>query len=303
MKAIFDSNIYELADCQLNSFEEELKHFKYLSDIIDFTKDNNFKVVFSSNEYYAIVNMKTHPWNQYGSLSECSALIATFYDLMGLSELKENTETSVSLISSLKYCSVNSCACFNEFVNHIAFLKNSNQYFVFMGTANFDLATPLKFELDGKEFDVEPIMNINDDKVVNFSNGYRNLLLYDKDVKPTLENPLPNSDLCKQYKDWQKCEIERGQDYKIIYRKAVYEVALRNNYHFDECLTNLNSNSGVIRDIYTSNSKPIIHISADVRHGRIEVFNSSGEHQGEYSYIGEQKKPPDTKGSHNIRVK
>lgn len=308
MKAIFDANIYELADCQIGSFKDELEHFNYLSDIIDFIKKEKLRVVCSLNEYLSIVNMKDHPWNQYKNKNDCknlniySALPMVYFDLMNQISFEEGDESKIKPISLLNYCSSNKCICFNEFLKHIAFLKSSNQYAVFIGTANYNLDTPLKFELNDKEFDVEPIMNINDDDVKNFSPGYRNFLLCNIDIKPTLKNPLPNSDFCKQYKTWQENKINIGEPSENTYRKAVHEVALRNGYYQNERLSHLNSNSGVIRDIYTSNSKPVVHISADVRHGRIEVFNSLGKHQGEYSYIGKQLNPPDPEGKHDIKV-
>lgn len=33
---ILDSNVYEMADCQINNDEEQIKHFNYLQNLIDF---------------------------------------------------------------------------------------------------------------------------------------------------------------------------------------------------------------------------------------------------------------------------
>lgn len=314
MIIIFDSNIYELADCQINDEMEVTRHFNYLDKIISFVKSNKLchTILCYSEEYNAIANFLDHPWNQYHQQTKaltCYNILPIVYrnlfELFNYENISRSNPFSPAIpLFDIKYCSKNSELCYNEFLKHISEIKENKalEYHVFMGTANYNLSTPLHFELNGIQFDIEPIMNIEDEDVINFSNGYRNLLMANGCIQPSLDNPLPNKDWCKNYETIQKNLVENGHDKIEIYRQIVKEVALRNGYVRDDAVSAYNSSSDHIRDIYNSQTNPIVYISADIEHGGVEVCNQNGQHQGEYTYIGTKRTPSDKTKRHDILI-
>lgn len=309
---ILDSNVYEMADCQINNDEEQIKHFNYLQNLIDFIyeKCTSSKVLLSLIEFEAIQNLQEHPWNQYESLQQYNSLpilYQKFWHIVDCYNFIDSTQTEMpTAISSIKYNSQNDALCYKEFLKHISLIKGEPQnYIVFMGTANYKLLTPLKFLLNNQfEYELNPIMDINNEDVMLFSEGVRMLLLQNRSNKPTIQKPLPNEDLCSSFLNWQnKNIIGLDKNARIsLYRKVVNEVALRNGYIKDKTLSKINSNAGKIRDIYKSNSKPTIYISADIENGAIEVMDNNGKHLGEYTYLGKKNKEPDRSGKHNIKL-
>ena len=118
-------------------------------------------------------------------------------------------------------------------------------------------------------------------------------------AKPTHENPLPNSDLCKAYSAIRVELIATGLADIPNFKRIGREVALRNGYAFNPYLTRINDEA--IREIFTSPSRPIIHISTDIEHGAFEVFNEKGNHLGEFSYEGKMTQGPSK--DHTIKLK
>ena len=307
LNIILDSNIYELADCQIGKEDAELKHFKYFSNIIDFVKEKQHnKVICSSEEFEAISNMHNHPWNQYGAASKSVTqynalpiLFNLFLKLIDYDKLTTNELLPAKPLVEIRHCSLNNEQCYKEFLKHIS---NSNECIVFMGTANHNLPTPLQFEVNNQIIEIEPIMDIENENVIYFSNGFRKWLMIENHISPSLKKPLPNIERCKNYESLQKRMLKDGYNAKEVYRKIVKEVALRNGYIKDNEVSAYNSSKSHIRDIYNSQTKPIVYISADVEHGCIEVCNNKGKHQGEYTYCGERRTPPDKTGHHDIMI-
>ena len=82
---IIDPNIYEMADCQKeknNDQENEIIHFSYLCDFIDYIKNNNFKIALSLSQYESICFPDEHPWIQYKSHITLYNAIAIAYQRM-----------------------------------------------------------------------------------------------------------------------------------------------------------------------------------------------------------------------------
>ena len=288
---IIDPNIYEMADCQKeknNDQENEIIHFSYLCDFIDYIKNNNFKIALSLSQYESICFPDEHPWIQYKSHITLYNAIAIAYQRMincpidfELSPIFDANKAANDKCN-INHSSNNNSKCYKEFLKQItSAIGQLNDYSVFMGTANWSLGDELIFNINDK---IKVIGNINDQNVLYFSDGMRQLVLSKSNLSPTLMNPLPNTYLCEKYKDLQDEMIRKGEDKIAVYRKIVKEVALRNGYVKDKRLSSHNSKNNSIRDIYSYNSA--IFISADLENGAIEVFNRSGVHQGEYHYNG-----------------
>jgi len=101
-------------------------------------------------------------------------------------------------------------------------------------------------------------------------------------INPTIDSPLPNIELCNKYKDVEIRLLSGATDRKPIILDVGTEVALRNNYIFDERTTRANNEA--IRKIFRSKNEPYVYLSIDLRHGALEVCKSNGKHKDEYSY-------------------
>ena len=123
----------------------------------------------------------------------------------------------------------------------------------------------------------------------------------DKLDTPSRKSPLPNEDLCKDY----KCLQDRmctglAQNEKIsIYIKVADEVLGRNGFLLDK-LTSA-KNKGAIRQIYHSKDKQLF-ASIDVEHGAIEIFDKDGRHIDEFTYTGVAQNKTDNTGKHDIII-
>ena len=311
MDIIVDPNIYELSDNQCGDISLQYEHYNYLNNVIDFIGRINKKrhcklsISITKNQYLSIINPVSHPWTQYkGDLSSNTAIMQLYGDFSKLLNHNEYERLDLSSIMIVNPCeewsynTLNENECFNEFLKHINYVKNELREHTFLiGIANNALNTPLNFDDNGTIITIEPIMNVND---VEFSNIYRRLLMSAGYILPTISSPLPNVEWCTHYIDLQNDLIKKGQNKIDVYRKVVSEVAYRNGYIKDDRLSRINSTTEKIRDIYANGE---IYISADVRHGRVEVFNSLGHHQGEYTYDNEyHKNSKDETGRHNIIV-
>jgi hypothetical protein len=130
-----------------------------------------------------------------------------------------------------------------------------------------------------------------------FSNGEH--IKRDNIVKPSYHNPLPNSDLCKEYSTIRIELIAAGMGDISNYKRIGHEVALRNGYVFNPYLTKINNEA--IREIFTWQPRPTIHISTDIEHGAFEAFTEKGNHLGEFSYEGKMTQGPSK--DHTIKLK
>ena len=306
MNNIIDPNIYELADCQKKDEESINVHFDYLNKIIAYFQQKGDLFIVSQNQYGLLYSLIDHPWNQYPSnTSQFNAIISIYRDFMylinyDLLSLFDKNSPAID-DQRINHSSYRDSLCYNEFLKQITeIINNKNDYCLLMGTANFIKGEKLYF--NGGKNVIYPINDINDEEVLFFSKGYRDLFINEHSVHPSLNNPLPNGSFCSEYKNIAEKQIHNGDDKIIVYRKISKEVALRNGYSFNKELSSINSNDSKIRDIYSFDSK--IHISADVEHGGIEVFDNNGKHQGEYHYDGILKpNSKDKKGTHDIIIK
>lgn len=308
MNIILDSNIFELADNQ-TSDNDVVVHLNYLSDLLDFLKSKcrSHKIVTSKDEYCILCTFCDHPWNQYPEdLTRYNALGSVFQDYTHLMTCCNDCTVSfnakeVVILNSLSECSKNGGALYKEFLRHLYCIRASKEHIVFMGTANHSISLPLQMISNGSVFDFYPILDINDEEVKYFSEGYRHLLILQGLILPTLDNPLPNKKLCDYYLILQNKLISNGNDPMNIYLRISNEVALRNGYIYSNTLSKKNSTDKTKRVIY-KHQKEDIYLSVDVEHGAFEVCNGRGRHCGEYSYIGKMLQPRDKTGNHDINV-
>lgn len=116
---------------------------------------------------------------------------------------------------------------------------------------------------------------------------------------PTIDSPLPNYQLCREYSKIREKAIKDGKADREIFSKLGKEVAYRNGYIFNEEVTRINN--AAIREIFSSKTKPIIYLSIDFEKGAFEVCNHNGHHIGEFSYEGIQTGK--AKADHGIKIK
>lgn len=313
MNIILDPNIFELADSQ-TSENDMVVHLSYLSNLLEFLKERckSHKILASQEEYCVLCVFCDHPWNQYdGNLTIYNVLSPIYQGYTNLMTFCDDCLVSfhtkeVVVLNRLNECSKKDGVLYKEFLRHLYCKRGSKEHVVFMGTANHGMEPPLRLQAKDEIFDFNTVLDINDIEIKYFSNAYRQIIM-NEILVPTLINPLPNSDLCSDYLNIQTQYIENGEDKICIYDKVGTEVALRNGYRIDDELSKLNSKSNaesekVKRKIF-SHSKAKVFLSIDFRHGLFEVFNHNGEHQGEYSYVGEKIHEADTSGKHDIKVK
>lgn len=139
----------------------------------------------------------------------------------------------------------------------------------------------------------------------NISHFIQNEIFMQNIQSPTLSAPLPNKELCKDYYTVQKNMIAERNDKYGTYSKVAKEVAGRNKYIYNKAISLKNKPKSKKadrkkREIYNFNKKQ--YISTDFESGCFETYNSSGKHQGEFSYINDRISPPDKTGKHDIII-
>lgn len=121
-------------------------------------------------------------------------------------------------------------------------------------------------------------------------------------VNPTKSNPLPNFDLCKDYKERQDT-LMIGKDVKSLqslYYSIGREVIKRNKYKTNQHVSSLNPS--VYGDIFSFDCSKTIYSSVDIEKGAVEIFNYRGKHQDEYTYYGQPRDKQDNEKHHDINV-
>lgn len=129
--------------------------------------------------------------------------------------------------------------------------------------------------------------------------------MYMKNITiPTLKNPLPNTDLCHEYKSVQDRLIQGQDTYSRIpiYLKVGGEVLRRNTYIFNAVLSSINTTKKKIREIYKTCIEEVVHGSIDVESGSIEICDENGRHKDEYGYDNQSHDKHDSTGKHDIKL-
>lgn len=123
-------------------------------------------------------------------------------------------------------------------------------------------------------------------------------------IKPTIDSPLPNTDLCDEYKILQNELIrEKSIPERIpIFLQVGKEVLYRNTYRYNENLSAINTTDRKIRDIYQKNDSSI-YGSIDVENGSIEICDHNGSHIDEYGFDNKKHNKYDPTGKHDIKIR
>lgn len=172
--------------------------------------------------------------------------------------------------------------------------RGKNEYIFFLSPNNFKWESPLP----GTSHIVKDIFKeVGSYLSILLSTG--SYIKAESMFEPSLTNPLPNVNLCKEYSRIREQYIEKEGIDKSTYLALGQEVAFRNGYTFNSYLTKINN--AAIRQIYSSKGKTVVHLSVDVEHGAFELCDEAGHHRGEYSYEGKQIGPK--KANHDIKIK
>ena len=85
-------------------------------------------------------------------------------------------------------------------------------------------------------------------------------------------------------------------------RTMARQVATNNGWKYDTRISNINSSSEKIRDIYRAgDGKQTMFLSVDVeKYGCFEVCDFRGEHLGEFNFSG--KRTQNATAGHNIKI-
>lgn len=210
-------------------------------------------------------------------------------------EIFDKETTTPSFISTYSYLDFTP-----EFIGEIDFLLSKYD----------DVIIPVvqrkhKFNIKKPQNHVYIINHIYEEIDSNLAYFILNNIYVKNILRPNIDSPLPNKELCKDYYDLQKRRIETGDDKLQIYSSIAKEVASRNTYIFNKEVSQKNKNKSKNykknkREIYDINGK--IYISTDFESGCFEFYNSKGKHQGEFSYTNNSLSPPDETGRHDIIV-
>lgn len=271
--------------------------FKYLDELINFVDKLLVEKHISSDLLIPLLQkLNKEPFDKYREpTSKKKEIVRKLFDLLDTTErvILSDYKCADGLIPSDYISSYNDDVniYFNKLIQYI--IENTIECVLFLSPDNFKI----------------------NDEIVSFihyirhiykeENSYLAVLISEgvglkKDIiiAPTLDKPLPNKWLTKEYQTTREEIIKSGKASITAFLSLGKEVSLRNGYLFDEYLTKINN--GAIREIFKSKTKPIIYLSTDVEHGAIEVFNSKPKHQGESNYIGDIKKGSKDPKKHKI---
>ena len=170
------------------------------------------------------------------------------------------------------------------------------------------------------EFEVDEIIETRDKnqgKVINFHKAGQKTLVPSGVVPATecrnynpVENPLWNSEASRAYHASVESQLDRisaepGLKIAILERISG-DIAELNGWIKDDCLSRINSNSGMVRCVYRSTDKfrKVAYLSVDFekRDVYFELFDKRGRHKGEYKWDGvksEEASPKD----HQLKLK
>lgn len=302
MIVILDPSIYELTDCEINSpyrNSVEIQHIKFMHSILDVLEHYvifDVQLHITLHQQWRLCNLSGHPWNQYKNLTNRNMIINAYAKF---SKLKPYIEKNISNNEYTPCDHMNESSvskAFQEFCKHLPVSYSFKNTFVFYGRLNNLKKKEVEYKCGEDSFAITPIYNTEE----AFNDSLRKLLLLDTkyQTKPSVDNPLPNVDICKKYIQLRDADILNGEDAISTRIKYATEVALRNNYYVDTNLISINKG----KHIFTHSKNHNIHLSIDILHGNLEVYNAFGKHQDEYSYDNKPQNKQDKTGKHDINV-
>lgn len=271
--------------------------FKYLEELIDFA-NNLFENKHISSDLLIplLKKLNKEPFDKYREpTSKKKGIVRKLFDLLDSTErvILYDYEYKDELLPINYTSSYNDDVniYFNKLIQYI--IENNIECILFLSPDNFKINDEI---ISSIHYIRHIYKEENSYLAVLISKGVG--LKKDIIISPTIDKPLPNKWLTKEYQIIREELIKSGKASIAAFLSLGKEVSLRNGYLYDEYLTKINN--GAIREIFKSKTKPIIYLSTDVEHGAIEVFNSKPEHQGESNYIGDIKKGSKDPKKHKI---
>lgn len=312
MRILLEPSIYELVDCERVGDEHcqyllQTAHLQFLSKTLNFIYDkkNNCQITLSLStlQSYNIFNLNVHPWSQYSRITNRNEITQIYKKFMQLRPQIDNLEhyKKSSPDDPIEKFTGADSICYDEFCKHITYIyQNKLDSVVFYGRLNNLNKELITYGFNNVHIELYPIYDITD----MFNCSIRKILLSNPKYKilPSINNPFPNIEISKDFINIRNHLIDSGMDRIHVYKKVGTEVALRNNYSYDSLISKINSNAGCIRVIFKSNNSPHIYASIDVRHGNLEVCDSSGKHVDEFTYDNIAQNKKDSTGNHDIKL-
>ena len=286
-----------LLDPYLYWFDYTEENFKYLNDVINFI-DKTLNIKYISSEYFLnILKRFIHiPMGKYQTdVTTKRKIISKIYS--NLDYETNITDNMIEAISEYQVSPSYKLSDDNSLNSH--FLK----VIKYINDVNMDCILFLSIPnhlINGSFSNIKLIHHIYEEinSVIANMICEGNYIKPNAIINPTINSPLPNTELCKKYKDVEIRLLSGATDRKPIILDVGTEVALRNNYIFDERTTSANNEA--IRKIFRSKNAPYVYLSIDVRHGALEVCRSNGKHKDEYSYDNVPQSKQDD--NHSITV-
>jgi len=290
MKLIFDPSLIWVLPYDENKFQ-------YLDELINCVNrlfDNNH--ISSDLLINLLQKLNKEPFDTYREpASKKKKIIRSLFQLLDTTEtvIISNHKSGNELLPSNFSLSYNEDAnnYFNKLISYVS--ENNIECILFLSSDNYNV-----------NIEISPLIHYIR-HIYKEEDSYLALLISkdiglkkDAIVPPTLDKPLPNNWLTREYQTIRKELITSGNASNVAFLSLGKEVSLRNGYVYDEYLTKINNSA--IREIFKSKTKPFIYLSTDVEHGAIEVFDSKPEHQGESNYIGNIKKGSKDPKKHKI---
>ncbi len=268
------------------SFFERDNTDKYIDDTIEFI-----------DKYFEDDIVFFHPYCNPGNLWMLKNEIASI-------------EMKVMKKGKIHICDLNSIINYNtendiltnkysqEFIDKIKYIcENFTDAIVFNAPENHNINEKQPYE------HVYLINHIKRELDSNISFFIVNKLFMVNIIEPTLDSPLPNVDLCNEYKELQD-ELIKGKDQfsrTPIFLQVGREVLQRNTYNHNKNLSSINTTKNKIRDIYQKNDLSV-YGSIDIESGSIEICDHNGKHKDEFGFDNQEHNKHDSSGKHNIKL-
>lgn len=188
--------------------------------------------------------------------------------------------------------------CSKQFTKEISYLCNTfEDVIIFNAPENHNIKENHPYE---HIYFVNHIKKEIDSNIAYFiSNGLFMINIID----PKANSPLPNIELCDEYKSIQD-ELIKGKDTfsRIpIFLLICKEVLQRNVYTYNGFLSSINTTKKKIREIY-QNKDSTIYGSIDVDTGSIEICDHNGHHIDEFGFDNQKHNKHDPTGKHDIKL-
>lgn len=273
---------------------------KLLLDEYFFNRDNSdgyidevIKFIF---KYFEDDIVFFHPYCNQGNLWMLKNQIAT----IEMKVMKKNKVHICDLNSLNNYIFNNDISLEKfsiDFIKQIDYVRKLfDDVIVFIAPENY-------FIDDNHNENVYLINHIKKELDSNIAYFIANQLFAKNIINPQTNSPLPNIDLCNEYKILQD-DLTQGKnisDRIPIYLKVCEEVLLRNSYTHNNFLSSINTTSKKIRKIYQTQN-PIIYGSIDVDTGSIEICDRNGHHIDEFGFDNKKHNKHDSTGKHDIKL-